>query len=246
MTSVPVRTLILAGVFAVSALIPCAAVLRAQEVTEVPVSGPQDASVRDKVADTISGIKSGDISAAKKVSAFDTFLRNTFIRISDSWTLCKQEMGLAREASRQEAVQTAKEIFSEGKEITFEQTRESILEKLPFFGSSEKEDLSLDLSVSSDLPASSSYSSSSISTPINSNNPTKIRESIQSELSTPVTPGSDLSRARENVQSMISTPLSSSPSQNREKVSNTLDKPVSSSSDLSRTRQTVQDRIRGN
>ena len=132
MTSGSVRTLILAGIFAVSACIPCAAILRAQEVTEVPVSADSSASsAKDKVVDAIEGIKSGDISAAKEAVAFDRLLSYTLIRISDCWTLCKQEMILAKECARQEAVQTAKDIFTKGKDAAVEQTRDAILEKLP-------------------------------------------------------------------------------------------------------------------
>ena len=143
MTSGSVRTLILAGVFAVSAFVPCAAILRAQEVTDVPVSGSQGASAKDKVVDAIEGIKSGDISAAKEAVAFDRLLSYTLIRISDCWTLCKQEMILAKEAARQEAVQTAKDIFQKGKDAAVEQTREAILEKLPpiLGGSAAESDL---------------------------------------------------------------------------------------------------------
>ena len=128
------RTLVLAGAFAISALIPCAAVLRAQEVTEVPVSSDSPstpASVKEKVAEAVEGIKSGDISAAKEAVVFDKILSYTLIRISDCWTLCKQEMILAKECARQEAVQTAKDIFQKGKDAAVEQTREAILEKLP-------------------------------------------------------------------------------------------------------------------
>lgn len=131
MTAIQARTLILAGLFAVSACIPCAAVLCAQEVTDVPVSGSQGTSVRDKVAGTISGIKSGDISAAKEAVAFDRLLSYTLIRISDCWTLCKQEMILAKECARQEAVQTAKDIFTKGKDAAMGQGREAILDALP-------------------------------------------------------------------------------------------------------------------
>lgn len=137
------RTLILAGTFAVSAfLLPCAALLRAQEVTDVPVSGKQDASVKDKVVEAVEGIKSGDISAAKEAVAFDRLLSYTLIRISDCWTLCKQEMILAKECARQEAVQTAKDIFQKGKDAAVEQTRDAILEKLPpmFGGTGTDED----------------------------------------------------------------------------------------------------------
>lgn len=133
MTTVTARTLILSGVFAVSACIPCAAILRAQEVTDVPVSSASssDSSAKDKVVDAIEGIKSGDISAAKEAVAFDRLLSYTLIRISDCWTLCKQEMILAKECARQEAVQTAKDIFQKGKDAAVEQTRDAILEKLP-------------------------------------------------------------------------------------------------------------------
>ena len=144
MTSGPARTLILAGVFAVSAFIPCAAILRAQEVTDVPVSGSQGASAKDKVVDAIEGIKSGDISAAKEAVAFDRLLSYTLIRISDCWTLCKQEMLLAKECARQEAIQTAKDIFKKGKDAAVEQTRDAILENLPplLGGNAEPDNLS--------------------------------------------------------------------------------------------------------
>ena len=147
MTAIQARTLVLAGTFAVSMfLIPCAAVLRAQEVTEVPVSSTSSASpssTKDKVVDAIEGIKSGDISAAKEAVAFDRLLSYTLIRISDCWTLCKQEMILAKECARQETIQTAKDIFQKGKDAAVEQTREAILEKLPpiLGGSAAESDL---------------------------------------------------------------------------------------------------------
>ena len=131
MTAIQARTLILAGVLASSACIPCAAVLCAQEVTDVPVSSTS--STKDKVVDAIEGIKSGDISSAKEAVAFDRLLSYTLIRISDCWTLCKQEMILAKECARQEAVQAAKDIFQKGKDAAVEQTREAILDKLPEF-----------------------------------------------------------------------------------------------------------------
>ena len=132
--TVSARSLVFVGAFAVSAFIPCAAVLRAQEVTEVPVStdsSSKNASVKDKVAEAVEGIKSSDISAAKEAVVFDKLLSYTLIRISDCWTLCKQEMILAKECARQEAVQTAKDIFQKGKDAAVEQTRDAILEKLP-------------------------------------------------------------------------------------------------------------------
>ncbi len=128
------RSLVFTGVLAVSALILCAAMLRAQEVTDVPVSSVSSSSspsVKDKVVDAIEGIKSGDISAAKEAVVFDKLLSYTLIRISDCWTLCKQEMILAKECARQEAVQTAKDIFKKGVDAATEQGREAILEKLP-------------------------------------------------------------------------------------------------------------------
>ena len=149
------RTFILAGTLAISAfLIPCAAVLRAQEVTELPVSGKQDASVKDKVVEAVEGIKSGDISAAKEAVAFDRLLSYTLIRISDCWTLCKQEMILAKECARQEAVQTAKDIFQKGKDAAVEQTREAILETLPplLGGKAETDDLTSNLNGASSKP----------------------------------------------------------------------------------------------
>ena len=190
MTAIQTRTLILAGVLASSACIPCAAVLCAQEVTEVPVSGSQGTSVRDKVAGTISGIKSGDISAAKEAVAFDRLLSYTLIRISDCWTLCKQEMILAKECARQEAVQTAKDIFTKGKDAAMGQGREAILENLPFLSTAGKEDLT-------DAPASAS---SSAAAPGTSNDPTKIRESIQNQLGTPYSSETDPAKMREAIQ----------------------------------------------
>ena len=133
--TVSARSLVLAGAFTISAfLIPCAAVLRAQEVSDVPVSSAassSSSSVKDKVAEAVEGIKSGDISAAKEAVVFDKLLSYTLIRISDCWTLCKQEMVLAKECARQEAVQTAKDIFKKGVDAATEQGREAILEKLP-------------------------------------------------------------------------------------------------------------------
>ena len=197
MTSVSVRTLILAGVLASSACIPCAAVLCAQEVTDVPVSGSQGTSVRDKVAGTISGIKSGDISAAKEAVAFDRLLSYTLIRISDCWTLCKQEMILAKEAAKQEAVQTAKDIFTKGKDAAMGQGREAILDALPLLTISGKDELL-------DDPASASAPASSAAAPGSSNDPAKIRESIQNQLSNPATSGNtDPAQTREAVQSNI-------------------------------------------
>ena len=136
MTAIQARTLVLAGALALSFsafLIPCAAVLRAQEVTDVPVSSASASpeSAKDKVVNAIEGIKSGDISAAKEAVAFDRLLSYTLIRISDCWTLCKQEMVLAKECARQEAVQTAKDIFKKGVDAATEQGRQAILEKLP-------------------------------------------------------------------------------------------------------------------
>ena len=149
MTAIQSRTLILAGALAVSAfLIPCAAILRAQEVTDVPVSSgspsSSSASAKDKVVDAIEGIKSGDISAAKEAVAFDRLLSYTLIRISDCWTLCKQEMLLAKECARQETIRTAKEIFQKGKDAAVEQTREAILDKLPEFISPDNDGESAD------------------------------------------------------------------------------------------------------
>ena len=191
MTAIQARTLILAGVLASSACIPCAAVLCAQEVTDVPVSGSQGTSVRDKVAGTISGIKSGDISAAKEAVAFDRLLSYTLIRISDCWTLCKQEMILAKECARQEAVQTAKDIFTKGKDAAMGQGREAILDALPLLSTVEKDDLS-------DTPSASA--SSAAAAPGSSNDPAKIRESIQNQLGTPYSSETDPAKMREAVQ----------------------------------------------
>ena len=194
MTAIQARTLILAGVLASSACIPCAAVLRAQEVTEVPVSSAASASTKDKVVNAIEGIKSGDISAAKEAVAFDRLLSYTLIRISDCWTLCKQEMILAKECARQEAVQTAKDIFTKGKDAAMGQGREAILDALPLLTISGKDELL-------DDPASASAPASSAAAPGSSNDPAKIRESIQNQLSNPATSGStDPAQTREAVQ----------------------------------------------
>ena len=132
MTAGSARNLILAGAFAASALVPCAALLHAQEVTDIPVSSASSSSsAKDKVVDAIEGIKSGEISTAKEAVAFDRLLSYTLIRISDCWTLCKQEMVLAKECARQETVQTAKDIFKKGVDAATEQGRDAILEKLP-------------------------------------------------------------------------------------------------------------------
>ena len=193
MTAIQARNLILTGVLAVSAFLPCAAVLRAQEVTDVPVSSASstNSSAKDKVVDAIEGIKSGDISAAKEAVAFDRLLSYTLIRISDCWTLCKQEMILAKEAARQEAVQAAKDIFKKGKDAAVGQTRESILENLPLLSTSGKEDPTDNLST----PASSAAA------PGTSNDPTKIRESIQNQLGTPYSSDTDPTKMRESIQS---------------------------------------------
>lgn len=188
------RTLVLAGAFAVSALIPCAAVLRAQEVTDVPVSS-SSGSTKDKVVNAIEGIKSGDISAAKEAVAFDRLLSYTLIRISDCWTLCKQEMLLAKECARQEAIQTAKDIFRKGKDAAMGQGREAILDALPLLSTAGRDDLS-------DTPATSA--SSSAAAPGSSNDPTKIRESIQNQLSNPATSGNtDPTKTRESIRDQI-------------------------------------------
>ena len=194
MTSVSARTLILAGVFAVSAFIPCTAVLRAQEVTEVPVSSVSSSSTKDKVVNAIEGIKSGDISAAKEAVAFDRLLSYTLIRISDCWTLCKQEMVLAKECARQEAIKTAKDIFTKGKDAAMGQGREAILDALPLLSTAGIDDLT-------DTP---SASASSAAAATNGNKPEKMRESIQERISTPATSGNlDPTKTRESIQDQI-------------------------------------------
>jgi len=131
----------IAGAAAFCTVFLCAAILHAQEVTELSASTDQPsaspATVTEKVADAIEGIKSGDISAAKEAVVFDKLLSYTLIRISDCWTLCKQEMILAKECARQEAVQTAKDIFKKGVDTATEQGREAILDKLPAFVSEQ-------------------------------------------------------------------------------------------------------------
>ena len=142
MTSTDRRFTIAGIVFVVVALFCffCDAYLNAQEATELaPSSGSNlsAAEVKDKVSDAIEGIKSGDISTAQEAVVFDRLLSYTLIRISDCFTLCRQEMLLAKECARQEAVQTAKDIFKKGVDAATEQGREAILEKLPEFISPE-------------------------------------------------------------------------------------------------------------
>ena len=110
--------------------------LHAQEVTDVPVSTSTTTStasdIRDKITETVSGVVSGEISAAKKGLEFDQLLQHTFMRITDCWTLCRQEMLLAKEAARQEAIQTAKDLFKKrDKDDSAEGSRKSILDRLP-------------------------------------------------------------------------------------------------------------------
>ena len=138
MTGTTRRFTIAGAVFVLVALFCffCDTILHAQEVTELAPSSSSKSNlsateVKDKVADAIEGIKTGDISAAKEAVVFDKLLSYTLIRISDCWTLCKQEMVLAKECARQEAVQTAKDIFKKGVDAATEQGREAILDKLP-------------------------------------------------------------------------------------------------------------------
>ena len=172
----------------------CNAYLRAQEVTDVPVSNlSSSASTKDKVVDAIEGIKSGDISAAKEAVVFDKLLSYTLIRISDCWTLCKQEMLLAKECARQETIRTAKDIFQKGKDAAVDQTREAILENLPILSTSGKDSLL-------DDSASAAPGSAAASDP---NKPENIRKSIQDQLSTPISSGSNPAENRKSVQNQI-------------------------------------------
>jgi hypothetical protein len=194
--SVAARRFIIAGAFIVCAMILYSAfILHAQEVTELPVSsGPSPTSVAGKVSETIEGIKSGDISTAKQAVAFDKLLSYTLIRISDCWTLCKQETILAKEYAHQEAVQTAKDLFKKGVDAATEQGRDAILEKLPLLSATGKDDLS-------DAPDSAS---ASVPAPGGSNDPTKIRESIQNRLNTPATSGySDPAQTRQTIRDRL-------------------------------------------
>ncbi len=197
MTAIQARTLVLAGAFAIFACIPCAAVLRAQEVTDVPVSSSSSESTKDKVVNAIEGIKSGDISAAKEAVAFDRLLSYTLIRISDSWTLCKQEMVLAKECARQEAIKTAKDIFTKGKDAAAGQGREAILDALPLLTTVGRDDLS-------DTPSASASSAQESAPASDPNKPEKMRESMQERLSTPISSGTtDPAKARESIQDRI-------------------------------------------
>ena len=106
-------------------------------------------------------------------------------------------MILAKECARQEAVQTAKDIFTKGKDAAMGQGREAILDALPLLTISGKDELL-------DDPASASAPASSAAAPGSSNDPAKIRESIQNQLSNPATSGStDPAQTREAVQSNI-------------------------------------------
>ena len=110
--------------------------LHAQEVTDVPVASSSPAStaasIQEKISETVSGVVSGEISAAKKGLEFDQLLQHTFMRITDCWTLCRQEMLLAKESARQEAIQTAKDLFKKrDKDDSAEGSRKSILDRLP-------------------------------------------------------------------------------------------------------------------
>ena len=96
--------------------------------------------VQEKVSETIDGIKSGEISTAKHAEEFDNFIQETFIRISDCMTLCKQEMVLARESAKQEATQTAKDIIVKSKDVVIEKGGKAIWESLPDLISSENMD----------------------------------------------------------------------------------------------------------
>ena len=112
------------------------ALLAAQEVTDVPVASSSStstaSSIQEKISETVSGVVSGEISAAKKGLEFDQLLQHTFMRITDCWTLCRQEMLLAKESARQEAIQTAKDIFRKrDKDDSAEGSRKSILDRLP-------------------------------------------------------------------------------------------------------------------
>ncbi len=196
MTSTDRRFTIAGAVFIIVVLLCffCNAYLRAQEVTDVPVSSASSSSsAKDKVIVTIEGIKSGDISAAKEAVAFDRLLSYTLIRISDCWTLCKQEMLLAKECARQETIRTAKEIFQKGKDAAVEQTREVILENLPILSTSGKNGLL-------DDSASAAPGSAAASDP---NKPETIRKSIQDQLSTPISSGSNPAENRKSVQNRI-------------------------------------------
>lgn len=111
--------------------------LAAQEVSDVPVASSSAAStassIQEKISETVSGVVSGEISAAKKGLEFDQLLQHTFMRITDCWTLCRQEMLLAKESARKEAIQTAKDIFRkrDKDDDSAEGSRKSILDRLP-------------------------------------------------------------------------------------------------------------------
>jgi len=108
------------------------AFLYAQEVADVPVSSAAS-GIQEKISQTVSGVVSGEISAAEKGMALDSFLQQTFMRITDCWTLCRQELLLAKESARQEAIRTAKDIFKkrDKNDADPESTRQSILDRLP-------------------------------------------------------------------------------------------------------------------
>lgn len=241
--TISARTIILAGTLAVSALILFTAILHAQEVSDVQDPGLQESPasdssgnsgtpLRDRIANTISGIKSGDISTAKEAAEFDNLLSRTLIRISDCWTLCKQEMVLSKEYARQEAVQAAKDIFQKGKDAAVEQTRETILENLPVLNPAKM--MNDDNTVVPTPPdkeetesKSESVESEDVFSTFNGNDPKAIREMVQERLSTPVSAENDLTKKREAIQEQ-------------------LKKPATPNSDFTRMRMSIQERLRGN
>ena len=124
------KTIVTGAAACVSLL--ASAILSAQEVSDVPVSSAAS-GIQEKITQTVSGVVSGEISAAEKGLALDTFLQQTFMRITDCWTLCRQELLLAKESARQEAIRTAKDIFKkrDKDEGDPESSRKSILDRLP-------------------------------------------------------------------------------------------------------------------
>lgn len=75
-----------------------------------PASSFSVQQVKQKTNEVFQGIVSGDINATEPAEKFDSFLSATFMRIRDSWFLCKQEFALAQEAAVLKAQKTQEQL----------------------------------------------------------------------------------------------------------------------------------------
>ena len=132
-----IRSLAIAAAAVSAVFIVRAAFLHAQDVTDLPVSDAAQQSASDAtLSGTVDGVMSGEISTAKHAMRFDTFLRDTLFRISDCWTLCRQEIILAKEYAHQETLQTAETVYRKSVDAAVEQGG-AILENLPLVSQDE-------------------------------------------------------------------------------------------------------------